>query len=149
MLRSLLTLSIRPISVHPRLSEWHLSFAMFLSGLVFLFWDSFHIPAFEAVNRVAPDWVWGFSMIILGVTRIVVLYINGAWSRSPHLRSVLAAISSIVWMGLLTSLLAFSTPLLVVPFIFSAIIVDQISAFRAAQDARVRDENGTRNGPIT
>lgn len=148
MISSLFTirLSNYQIDIHQRLSEWHLMLVMFLSGLVFLFFDTFHLPPFMLVKEIAPSWAWGLVMTFIGISRFVVLYINGRWSRTPHLRSFLAVLSSIVWMGLLTSLMAYSTPLLVGPFIFAAIVVEQISAFRAAQDARAVDESGANDG---
>lgn len=148
MLRSLLTLSVTTckINVHRRLSEWHLTFVMLLSGLVFLFGDTFHLPPYAVVKEIATDFTWGLVMMGLGTIRLIVLYINGKWSRSPHWRSVLAALSAIVWSVMLAGLMAFSTPLLVGPFIFVAIVVELISAFRSAQDAREVDESGAPNG---
>lgn len=124
-----------------------MAFVTFLVGVLFLASPStLDLPPYEVVSRIATPFTWGVILTLVGMARLLVLYINGAWSKSPHLRWLLASASAVIWAFMFAGLTAFSTPLQIGPFIAGAVFVDLINAFRAAQDARVEDESGAKNG---
>lgn len=124
-----------------RLSEWHLSGVMLAVGIVLATGDTFGLPPYEVVRQIAPQETWAGMMIVFGTARLVALIVNGVCPRiTGHARYVLASLSAFTWALMLAGLLAFDTPLMVGPFLAAAAIVDLISAFRAAQDARQADE---------
>lgn len=124
-----------------RLSEWHLAGVMLAIGLVVEFGATFGLPPYDVVRQIADERTWSVFMISLGTARLVSLIVNGHAQRiTAHARYLLASVSAFTWALLLAGLLAFDTPLMVGPFLASAAIVDLITAFRAAQDARQADE---------
>lgn len=131
-----------------RLSEWHLAAVMLAIGLVLSLGDTFSLPPYEVVRRIAGQETWASFMTLLGAARVAALVVNGAWPRiTAHARYVLASVSACTWALMLAGLLAFAMPLMVGPFLAGAAIVELISAFRAAQDARRADETcGAGNG---
>lgn len=149
LLNKIFTLDLVTIKhrLHRRLCEWHLAVVMMLSGLALMVGDTFLLEPFAVVRQIASQDTWAWTLFIVGFLRFGVLFVNGAIERgSPHLRSGLASISTLLWSVMLAGLLAFKTPLLIGPFLAAAVIFDLVNAFRAAQDARVEDEGGVVNG---
>jgi hypothetical protein len=98
---------------------------------------------------MAAQPIWAILMAVTALARFAVLVINGKLARgSPHLRSGLAFVSAVIWSFLFAGLLTFHKPLLLGPFMISAIVFEAANSYRAAQDARKEDdavgvENGT------
>jgi hypothetical protein len=130
-----------------RLSEWHLAGVMLAVGIMLQSSQTFGLPPYEVVRQIAEQDVWSWTMILIGMGRLVALVVNGHAPRaSGHARYVLASMSAFTWALLLAALLSFNTPLMLGPFLAAATVVDLITAFRAAQDAREADETkGERN----
>lgn len=127
--------------VNRRLSEWHLAIVMLLVGIVIEAGNTFALAPYEVVRQMADQSTWAMVMIAVGGGRLAVLIVNGALPRcTGHLRYTLASASAVVWAIMLAGLLSFGTPLMVGPFLAMAVVVDLVSAFRAAQDARLIDE---------
>lgn len=135
-----------------RLSEWANAVAMVLAGLILMFGTTFELPPYEVViGRIAGQTTWGWALIAVGLARLVVLTVNGALPRgSPHLRSGLSSLSAIIWSVLLAGFLALEPTVLVSAFLAAALGADLVNAFRAAQDARLEDDQcGAANGNAT
>lgn len=60
-------------------------------------------PAFVYLLKLAPEYVWGGIGVVVSAARLVALFINGRWYRSPTLR-LLGAASGLVWWMLVTGL---------------------------------------------
>lgn len=137
---------LRPVtpmlkSFDVRLSEWGLALVMLLVGSILLGPDElFSRPSFDLLARVASEDVWGWGTLAIGASRLVVLLINGAWRRSPHMRALTAFASVFVWTQFSLSLMAsaqFTTGLAVYPVF---VLMDIYIVFRAAIEARMSDE---------
>jgi len=90
-----------------RKSEWTLS----LIGMIGL-WLVFSVnsdlfassDAYSGLARWASQPVWAWMCFSVGVGRVVVLAINGAYWRSPHWRALFAFLSCFVWYQLAVGL---------------------------------------------
>lgn len=129
-----------------RLAEWGLGLMLLLWGAILVSPDdTFSRPAFTMMARIASENVWGVVLTLLGTTRIVVLLINGAWRRSPHLRAATAFLSCFVWTQIALSIWEsgiFATALAVYPVL---LLMDIYVVIRAAGEARLSDDEASRH----
>jgi hypothetical protein len=90
-------------SLRKRWTEWVLAYASLLIGALFLYGQDglFVDPKYHELARVAPAWVWGLAFSVLGVSRFIVLYVNGLWPPSYMIRVILSIISLPLWYNLL------------------------------------------------
>lgn len=93
-------------------------------------------PFFHLLASVAPQAVWGWSAFLTGTARITVLFINGAWRRSPLLRQIGCGFGSMLWcasaMG--AASLDYGSPIWA-PYA-GTFVLDVLSDDFAAQDGR-------------
>lgn len=79
--------------------EWFSSCVMVIWGATLMLpGDTLAGPQFEAFGRfgLTEDfWSWMFTGI--GMARLVALYINGRWPRSPHIRMIGSAFGVLTW----------------------------------------------------
>jgi hypothetical protein len=138
-----------------RASEWALGLTLFLwSGVLTFNEDLFLInPSFVALSRVAPQPTWAILCMMVGGGRLMMLLVNGAWRRSPHLRAFAAFLSCFFWFEISVGLWQSSpygigTGLAVYPVLF---LLDVYNVFRASGDAGASDRShsGDRNGTDT
>lgn len=95
-------------------------------------------PQYQYLLLIAPEWAWGVGGILIGLARIVALYLNGNWRRSPWLRWAGAmagltwwtAMSSLYWLGIKNGGADFPMRYMVGVFIFFEIY----SCYRCGQD---------------
>lgn len=125
----------------PRLLEWQAAFVMLAGGLLMLvnedlFLDSY--VGYDLMLRWAAQASWGWYALTLGLVRIAVLLVNGAWRKSPHARAVAAFLSCSVWFPLYVSMSAAAGWGVV--FAGGMLIGDLLNIVRTARDARVVDE---------
>jgi hypothetical protein len=83
-----------------RKSEWVAAWTMMGIALVMLLNPGLFSSAgeiYHGMMRFAPQEIWQWLMFIISVSRLVVLFINGAYWRSPHWRAVFAFLSCFVW----------------------------------------------------
>lgn len=84
-----------------------------------------------------PESVWGFVAFSVGMARLLALFINGAWARTPLIRLATAAISAFVWTQVVIGLFAVpNTGLVVYPWL---VVIDLVAAYRAGRDAAVAE----------
>lgn len=84
-----------------RSTEWVL--AGMLTGWGFIVAQSpdvFDRPFYAPLGRIAPPIVWGVSALLIGLMRLAVLFINGAWWRTPFFRQIGCVFGLAVWSGL-------------------------------------------------
>lgn len=93
---------------------------------------------FEYLLLIAPEYVWGSAGVAIGIIRIVGLYLNGNWRRSPGLRFI-GAMFGLIWWLILSALywLAVNNgapdfPIRYCLFVF--IFFEGYSCFRCGQD---------------
>lgn len=68
--------------------------------------DVFDRPFYQPLARMFPAAVWGWGMFGLGLLGLIVLFINGAWQRTPLLRQCSSGGRTLAWAGLLFSALS-------------------------------------------
>lgn len=130
-----------------RISEWFNGAILSSWGLYLLLHpDLFDSPAMTVMTQgmssmvpfdVNPESVWGLVAFSAGMTRLVALFINGAWSRTPALRLVTAAISAFVWTQVVIGLMSVpNTGLAVYPWL---VVIDLVAAYRAGRDVAISE----------
>jgi hypothetical protein len=137
----------------PRLSEWACAFAIFGVGTVLHanadLMANARTDAYLLMLAIADQASWAKGLIGFGLFRLIVLLINGAWRRSPHLRSVMAILSCFPLWAIAWSFLPSFGIAMVFAWVFLG--MDVINAVRAAGDAKTvdhahaRGKDGRRN----
>jgi hypothetical protein len=119
-----------------RASEWALAGAMLCLGLVSaLNADLFTDPAFRGLTDWASQPMWALGFLTVGILRLIVLLVNGAYWRTPQFRCLFAFISAGVWFQLLLGFAAnLSFFLAFLPWIFG---LDVYNAVRAGREAGI------------
>ncbi len=125
----------------PRLSEWTPAVTIAVIGWVLIVNDTLMTPdkrGYGLMLTIAPQWVWGWAMIAFGFVRLTILFINGAWRRSPYARAVTAGLCMFFWMQITLSF----APVFGFAFVMAAgyLGTDLVNVFRAMRDARIVDD---------
>lgn len=124
-----------------RASEWALGLMLFLWSVIL----SINPDLFETSNSLAPlgqilsQSTWAVLCLIAGGGRLIMLAVNGAWRRSPHLRAIGAFVSCFFWFQISLGMLqagTVGTGLAVYPVLF---FLDVYNVFRASRDAGSSD----------
>lgn len=95
---------------------------------------------YEMLTRVANESTWAAICLLVGTTRLLALFINGAWRPSPHIRAAMAGLSTIFWLYVVLGIFAvgeLSTGMAVYPWL---LLADFYAVFRASRDARLSDD---------
>ena len=133
---------------YPRLSEWACALMIFNWGVVLhnkVGLMEQH-ESFRILLQLAYQDTWSTVGMVLGAFRLVVLLINGAWRRSPHLRGFTAFLCIFVWFQIVLSFSAiFGTGMATYPVI---LLMEMINLKRSFEDARLVDDayRGSGNG---
>ena len=119
--------------------EWMLALLMVAWGLALLApMDTFASPVYRYLAALAPEEVWGAFSVGIGASRMVALYVNGAWRRTPLIRAG-GAVLGVVWWITLGFLVAFGTQGQPFPaglaFYPVCIAFEALSCFRSGFDA--------------
>lgn len=86
-----------------RKSEWVMAFITVGLWLLFSLNDDLFSDGgntYAGLARWASQDVWSWLLFVVGVGRVTVLIINGAYWRSPHYRAGLAFLNCFVWYQL-------------------------------------------------
>jgi hypothetical protein len=124
-----------------RASEWALSVMIFNWGVVLLLNDNlFSIsPSYNTFSSMMPEQAWGLVCLLVGLMRILFLFINGLWRRSPHLRLIGAFAACFFWFQITAGFIysgTWSTGLAIYPVL---LLLDFHNVLRAATDAAIID----------
>jgi hypothetical protein len=124
-----------------RRSEWLLAGCTFALGFVYLVRPGLFDPKwFTTMRLIMSQQAWGWLALLVGMMRLTVLFINGAWRASPHLRCLGAQISCALWMTLFASSISSEAIVQSTGFWVLFFVFDAFSAIDAAGDARLEDE---------
>lgn len=121
----------------PRMTEWMISFIMFMWGATLLLpAETFEGDNWVVFRAVMSESSWGWTMMLLGFARIVGLIINGALKNvTPWIRVGSAGCAFIVWVGIIVAFSlsgVISTWIAIYPVIA---VVELVNIYRAAHDA--------------
>ena len=124
-----------------RASEWALGFMLFGWAVILaanpdLFTEGM---GYRGLAAVFHQQVWMWLCLVVGGGRLIVLAINGAWRRSPHLRGTAAFISCFFWFEVTVGIIQtglVNTGLAIYPVLF---LLDAFNAIRAMGEAGLSD----------
>ncbi len=125
----------------PRLSEWWAAGVLMALGYVLIanpdLMLSSKAGAYQLLLMICSQEAWADVMRVFALMRLVILLINGAWRRSPHLRAVGAFCSCFFWVQITLSVWHTAGFL----FILAAgvFVLDFANFIRAMRDARTVD----------
>lgn len=124
-----------------RFNEWVSSVALSMWGLSFILNEklSLTLTYFARLDNFKSLTTLGITCLALGLSRITLLFINGAWGLSPHFRAVGSAISACTWTLMWSY---FFNPGYIIPSlatIGSLVALDLYSLWYASEDARHAD----------
>jgi hypothetical protein len=79
--------------------EWYSSFVMLGWGLTLaLPGDTLAAPQYAAFQRFGfTEEFWSWAFTLMGTARLIALFINGKWPRSPMVRMVGSAFGAVSW----------------------------------------------------
>ncbi|MDS1135167.1 hypothetical protein [Nitratireductor indicus] len=125
-----------------RASEWALAAMIFNWGIILVFNDDLFAshPSYRVLKDTMAQDCWTVLCLGVGGFRLLVLLINGAWRRSPHLRAAGAFLSILFWFQISMGFAlvgTWGTALAVYPVL---LLLDSYNAIRAVTDAAVSDE---------
>ncbi len=84
-----------------RAPEWIMSLILAGWGIQLLLpGDMFSRPFFHAMAAVAGQHSWGLAMLLIGISRLVALYINGSRHETPTVRQIGCFFGMTMWLGL-------------------------------------------------
>lgn len=91
-------------------------------------------PACHALLGFAPQPVWGLGALFAGTLRLMALFINGMWYRTPAIRWLTTMISIFIWFCITAAFT--SSPVINMGIVIYGwhIIADLYSAYRSATD---------------
>lgn len=105
-----------------------------------LFTDPLIAPLFAGLASISapfteyPALAWGGACFLVGLTRSIALFVNGAYTRTPLIRLVASFVSMFIVTQIIIGLWKSGVPntgLVVYPWF---VIADLLSAYRAAVD---------------
>lgn len=126
--------------IHIRLGEWLAAAILTSIGLILFgfphIFEGKEAGVYGYLRTVCPQVVWAFGLTIVGITRLVALYVNGRKSITPYIRMAMAFVSCFLWyqfaLGFVLSGVA-TTGLAVYPWLLA---LDIYNVFRSSADAR-------------
>lgn len=147
---------VKGVSDHfpARRSEWVLA-AMLLGWGIILGPPSTSVfatsPAFAGLDGMAPEWVWAWVCLLIGVVRLLALLINGTFAHtfyghwSPHVRGALAFLSCFIWTAISIGVFnsgALTTGIIIYPGLLALEITNLKEAWQDAGEADRGDVDG-------
>lgn len=107
-------------------------------------------PSYQYLLVIAPEAFWGVTGVAIGSLRLLALYINGNWRRTPVLRFV-GAMAGLVWWLILAALywlaIQNGAPDFPMRYVFTVFMFfEGYSCFRCGQDHAAARSQGVTNG---
>lgn len=135
-----------------RFPEWMMAGIMATWGAYIvlhphLFTDPQTRPLFQGLADMVwvtgwdPAGVWGGASLVVGLLRACALFVNGAYARTPLVRLATSFISAFIWTQVAIGLARTGIPNTGLVTYSWLVIVDLASAYRAATDAVLAENN--------
>lgn len=127
-----------PTHFRVRALEWFFGAVTVTMGVVLLNpYPTLDAPVFQFMLAFAPESVWQYIILGLGVARVAALYVNGAWAPSPWFRLATALACAIVWAWISLGCAQSGNAYLLLAIFPWACAADLYNVGRAAKDARM------------
>lgn len=100
--------------------------------------DTMALRSYRLLAVIAPEYVWAAWSLSIGAIRMIALYINGSWRRTPLIRAVCAMLGLIWWvvLGFLFNVSADPGPFPAgLMFYFGFVGFEGYSIYRGARDS--------------
>ena len=95
-------------------------------------------PAYLGLETIASEEAWGWGCLIIGIIRLLSLFINGFWVPPTfHIRSATSILSTFFWFSIVYGMIASgaaTTGLAVYPWL---LLTEIFCIFRTARDYRI------------
>lgn len=128
-------------SFYPRWAEWWAAGLLMGCGFMLASNPDLMVTsktgAYEMMLMIFDQQDWSWVMRGFAFCRLVILLINGAWRRSPHLRAAGAVLTCFFWLQITLSIA--STFGLFFVMALGILVLDFVNFIRAMRDARVVD----------
>lgn len=124
-----------------RVTDWLLGGILTSWGLVCLSLSpaTWELPIYSGLRVMADQATWAWFAIVIGSTRMIALFINGALRRTPHIRGLGAFLSVFLWLQLAFAMFNAEINAIGVAIYPWLVVADIYNVLRASQDARDSD----------
>jgi hypothetical protein len=124
-----------------RLLEWYLAVALMGWGFVLLLPTETYSnsAAWDAFRLILTEDQFGWSVMLVGIARFVVLCINGAWRPAYRWRAVFACAGATLWFSISLGFISASWVGLWLAFVPAAFVFEIVNMLRAISDAAAAD----------
>lgn len=97
------------------------------------------VDAAGAVTTFEAERFWGLVTVVVGMTRLCALFVNGSYSRTPMIRLIASLVSAFVWTQIILGIWVTDVPAHGLVMYTTALVLDLISAYRAACDTAIAE----------
>lgn len=124
-----------------RSAEWIQAIGMFAWGIFTIASPGFFAQGYFYKNMLflMSQNTWGYLISIIGLLRLIFLIINGAWRPSAHLRAIGCVTGILLWSNLFIASISLNIPIPVTPVYMMLIVLDFLSLWFSAEDAKLAD----------
>jgi len=137
-------------NLYPRRTEWLCAGLNIGMGILFMLNPTLmavNYKAYSVMLAFMTQHQWANFMVIFGAARIIVLIVNGAWRKSPHIRSFMAVVSCLpLWTAAWSFTPYFGLAML---GYWAWLITDIINAVVASSDAKESDSRAKHERSIS
>lgn len=130
---------IHAVTSHMRLrfNEWVSAVALMIWGVGF--WVTPDLAPATYFGVPASALVLAITCTLIGLSRVILLFINGAWGLSPHLRATAAGVSACTWAAMWSFLFNPGQLITSLATVGALVALDIYSLWYAAEEARLVD----------
>lgn len=126
----------------PRVPEWIAAGTTVLLGFLLSknpeLMASTTSKGYKIMLSIADQATWAWVFYLVGLARVIVLIINGAWRRSPLIRAGAAFMTCFLWSQAMLSF--YPTQGFAYAFSWGFLVMEITNAYRAMRDLREVDD---------